>query len=152
MAGTLATGAMSALMMGARRSGLMGQMPPEKITSRALDAAGFWRRHPQVQDLLATALHFAFGGGAGAMFAVGSRQVNPPLPPAIQGMLWGTAVWGVSYLGWVPALGIMPPATRDRPGRAMTMLSAHWLYGAVLGQLLAATVKPARRVSAPAPA
>ncbi len=139
-------------MMGARRSGLLGRMPPEKITSRALDAAGFRHRDPQVQDLLATILHFAFGGGAGALFAAGSRQVNPPLPPAVQGMLWGTAVWGFSYLGWVPALGIMPHATRDRPGRALTMLVAHWLYGAVLGQFLAATVKPPNAVPVPAPA
>ncbi len=137
---------MSALMIGARRSGLLGRMPPEKITSRALDAAGFRRRDSRTQDLLATILHFAFGGGAGALFAVGSKQVRPPLPPALQGIFWGTAVWGVSYLGWVPALGIMPHAARDRPGRALTMLGAHWLYGAVLGQLLAATLKPANAV------
>jgi len=32
VAGTLATGLMSAVMVGAKRSGLMGQMPPETIT------------------------------------------------------------------------------------------------------------------------
>jgi len=36
VAGTLATGFMSTLMMGAKRAGLMGGMPPEKITAAFL--------------------------------------------------------------------------------------------------------------------
>jgi hypothetical protein len=39
----------------------------------------------------------------------------------------------VSYEGWVPAAGIMPPAHRDRPSRSATMVVAHAVYGAVLG-------------------
>ena len=51
------------------------------------------------------------------------------------GALYATGIWLVSYQGWVPALGIMPPASRDRRGRVATMLAAHWVYGAALGVL-----------------
>ena len=51
-------------------------------------------------------------------------------------MIYATGIWLVSYQGWVPALGIMAPASRDRRGRVVTMLAAHWVYGAALGGLV----------------
>jgi hypothetical protein len=51
-------------------------------------------------------------------------------------MMYATGIWLVSYQGWVPALGIMPPASRDRRGRVATMLVAHWVYGAALRELV----------------
>ena len=54
---------------------------------------------------------------------------------ALTGVLYATGIWLVSYQGWVPALGIMPPASGDRRGRVVTMLAAHWVYGAALGTL-----------------
>jgi len=51
-------------------------------------------------------------------------------------VLAASLVWFVSYQGWVPALGLLPPAHRDRPGRPATMLIAHWVYGATLGACL----------------
>ena len=54
---------------------------------------------------------------------------------ASAGALYATGIWLVSYQGWVPALGIMPAASRDRRGRVATMLAAHWVYGAALGVL-----------------
>jgi hypothetical protein len=53
----------------------------------------------------------------------------------LQGVAFGSGVWLVSYMGWVPWLQIMPPAHEDRPGRPQTMLAAHWVYGGVLGAL-----------------
>ena len=47
----------------------------------------------------------------------------------------GEAVYAVSYAGWVPALGALPPADRDRPSRQLVMAAAHLVYGAVLGAL-----------------
>ena len=64
----------------------------------------------------------------------GSARRSAPIAAAI-GALYATGIWLVSYQGWVPALGIMPPASRDRRGRVATMLVAHWVYGAVLGVL-----------------
>jgi hypothetical protein len=45
------------------------------------------------------------------------------------------SVWALSYQGWVPALGILPPASRDQPGRQWTMVAAHVVYGVVLGAM-----------------
>lgn len=137
-AGGLATLGMSAFMFAGRRAGLLGRMPPEKITARALDALGVHRSR-RGQDVAASVMHLAFGAGAGAVFEPARRALRLPVPAALQGAVFGTAVWAVSYMGWVPALGIMPPPERDRPGRPAIMLAAHWVYGAGLGFLLAAS-------------
>jgi hypothetical protein len=52
-------------------------------------------------------------------------------------VVYATAVYAISYLGWIPALNLMPAAGEDRPGRSVTMLVAHWVYGATLGAVLA---------------
>jgi hypothetical protein len=123
---------MSALMLGARHAGLMGTMPPVKITARLLDRVRVRRRGDE-QDVAATLLHFAFGAAAGGVFGLVRRRL--PLPPVLAGVAYGAGVWFVSYKGWVPALGIMPPPERDRPGRPQSMLVAHLVYGATLGLL-----------------
>jgi hypothetical protein len=134
-AGAVATLAMSALMLGAERSGVTGQLPPDRIAGRLLHlTGGRWRRR-RAQAPLAAALHLAFGCACGALFALGARRLRVPVPRPLQGAVFATGVWALSYQGWVPALNIMPPASRDRPGRVKTMLIAHWLYGGVLGVL-----------------
>jgi hypothetical protein len=40
-------------------------------------------------------------------------------------------------MGWVPALGFLPPATEDRPGRPPAMIAAHVVFGAVLAAIVA---------------
>jgi hypothetical protein len=44
-----------------------------------------------------------------------------------------------SFPAWtrrrLPALGLMPPPRRDRPGRPTAMIVAHLVYGTVLGSL-----------------
>lgn len=52
---------------------------------------------------------------------------------AATGAAFGLAVWAAGYEGWVPAMGVLPPAHRDKRSRALTMLAAHLVYGAVLG-------------------
>jgi hypothetical protein len=43
------------------------------------------------------------------------------------------AVWAGSYLGLLPAAGILPSATRDYPERNAVMIGAHVVWGAALG-------------------
>ncbi len=140
-AGAAATVGMSAFMLAARRAGWLGRMPPEKITARTLDRLHI-RRSEQAQDWTATALHLAFGAAAGSLFEPARQIARLPIPAPIQGAAFGTGVWAVSYLGWAPALSVMPPPRRDRPGRPLVMLSAHWVYGALLGLLLSARTQP----------
>ncbi len=59
------------------------------------------------------------------------------------GLAYGAAIWGVSYMGWVPALGIMPPADRDRRDRQTVMLAAHLVYGTALAVMVGARARTA---------
>jgi len=130
-------------MAAGRRAGLLGRMPPERITARLLNELGV-KRSRQTQDAVATVMHLGFGAAAGALFEPLRAALRLPVPAPLQGAVFGTAVWAVSYMGWVPALGILPPPGRDRPGRPEVMLGAHWVYGVLLGLLSArqATRRP----------
>ncbi len=132
--GVVATAVMSAAMLLAKRSCAMGEMPPEKITARFLNRAGVPRTAEQ-QDALAIAFHFAFGAVGGACFRLAAARIPAPAVPL--GMAYGTGIWAVSYMGWVPALRIMPPADRDRRGRQLAMIAGHLMYGSTLGLLVA---------------
>ena len=144
-AGVVATAVMSVPMLAADKAGLMPEPPPEKITEDALSAAGVdpAERTEAQENAAATVMHFAFGAGCGALFALGRRRLLDDRghrtgrsgSPALLGVPYGLAIWVVSYKGWVPALGILPPPERDRPGRVRTMIGAHVVYGAVLGEV-----------------
>jgi uncharacterized membrane protein YagU involved in acid resistance len=145
LGGLGATLVMSAVMLAARRAGLTPQLPPDRIAEEGIEEV---KEAPSTEDeeaIVATVTHFAFGAGAGALYgAMSAPIVRSPLPLAIgAGLAFGTAVWLVSYQGWVPALGIMPPASRDHPGRVATMVAAHWVFGAAL----AVTTRQLRRAS-----
>jgi uncharacterized membrane protein YagU involved in acid resistance len=120
-------------MLGAKRAGFVGGMPPEKVTSKLLHRAGIEHTRAQ-QDALATVLHFGFGATAGAAFGVLAPRSLIARVPA--GLTYGVAIWGVSYMGWMPALGIMPPPERDRRDRQAVMLAAHLVYGTTLALMV----------------
>ncbi len=133
--GGIGTIAMSAVMMAAQKTDIMGGQPPELITAAALDAASI-RRKVDTQHVLAVLMHFGFGVVTGAFFGLLHRRLRPPIAAAPHGVVFGTLVWAVSYKGWVPALGIIPPPERDRPGRPISMVLAHWVYGLILGLII----------------
>lgn len=136
--GLVATGAMSLLMLAGRRLGLTGTLPPRRITDRAVQELDPVDR-PSHDDrqLLAGSVHFAFGAGAGALFGLLTAGLRSLRISTGLGIVYGTLVYLISYQGWIPALNLMPPASRDRTGRVVTMLGGHWVYGALLGLLVA---------------
>jgi hypothetical protein len=145
-AGALSTVAMSGVMLGAKRAGLTGELPPERITRRAIDAVSAEPPDDHKEDAIAAVAHLGFGAFAGAVFGVlttrsGSVSGSPAIA-SFTGMMYATGIWLVSYQGWVPALGILPPASSDRRGRVLTMLAAHWVYGATLGLLVTLALGP----------
>jgi len=127
-------------MIGAKRAGFVGDMPPEKITATMLRRAGIAHSRGE-QDAVAAFLHFGFGAAAGAAFGVIAPKPLMVRLPA--GLAYGAAIWGVSYMGWVPALGIMPPAERDRRDRQTVMLAAHLVYGTALAVMIGPRVREA---------
>lgn len=130
VAGSVATGAMSAPMLVAGRAGLMGRQPPEAIVRRAGQLAG---AEPQgsTADALAALSHVAYGVTAGAAYALLPTSSRP----VARGVVFGLAIYGVSYAGWVPVLRALPFASEDRPDRQAAMAVAHVVFGAVLGAL-----------------
>lgn len=133
VAGAAATALMSAPMLVAGRAGAMGTQPPERVVEEALGRAGHDDASEEEQNLMATLAHLGMGSGSGALFALARRRLDLPVPTAAQGVAFGLAVWATSYKGWMPALGILPPAEDDRPGRRRTMVATHVLFGAALG-------------------
>jgi hypothetical protein len=136
LGGALGTATMSLFMAAAHRSGMLGTPPPAIIADAAIDGRGDGGGASS-RNALALAGHFGFGSAAGVLFGLLHRRFRPhrhsSIFPALQGVTFGLLVWAVSYKGWIPALGIMPPPERDRPGRPVTMIVAHIIYGATLG-------------------
>lgn len=130
LAGSAATVVMSAFMLAAQRAGLVGEQPPEAIVRSAGAAVG---NEPQglTADALASLAHLGFGATVGAGYALlPDRRAGVPAAVATS-----LAVYAVSYQGWVPVLGALPRASRDRSDRQSVMVVAHVLFGAVLGRL-----------------
>ena len=111
-------------------------LPPRKVTMRAAGAAGVRHKLDESERLgLTLAAHFGYGTGAGALYGPLSRSVKGPA--AVKGMGYGLLVWAGSYLGLLPALGLLSPATDHPPRRNALMIAAHLVWGATLGLLTA---------------
>lgn len=146
--GVIATAAMSAVMLATQKAGLLGEMPPKKIVNRFLGLTGLHRATPEpAKKALAALTHFAFGGACGALFGVaneawrarhrGAAAARVHGAPVSAGLAFGTAIWALSYAGWVPAIGAMPMPHADRPGRQPAMVLAHLVYGTVVAKIIA---------------
>lgn len=72
------------------------------------------------------AAHFGFGALAGALLAAANVPARP-LPMAAAGV----GVWAGSYMGWIPALGILRPASGHPLRRNALMTGVHLVWGAV---------------------
>lgn len=132
-AGVAATAAMSVVMLGAQRKGLVSEPPPELLVDRSLEKAGVEASEPATNGA-ATITHFAYGAAAGALFAVLRRRVPGPAPWA--GLAYGAAVAVAGYQGWVPAAGLLPPLDDQSPGLRRTVVLSHLVYGAALDAAL----------------
>jgi uncharacterized membrane protein YagU involved in acid resistance len=111
-------------------------LPPRIITTRLLGGSGGSAATiDEVDDSELTALtlisHFAYGGACGALYAVGEKFL--PGPRVATGVVFGLAVWAGSYLVWLPATGILAPATEHPRERVALMVAAHVVWGASTG-------------------
>ena len=143
-AGTVATVAMSALMLAAGRVGLLGRQPPQAIAEQAVRVGTGEHLSPPAGQALGVVTHLAFGAGAGVGYALLPRR----LPPPLRGCAWALGIYAVAYQGWVPALGALPPADEDRRDRVAVMVAVHLAYGVVLARVEQA-LDPKRRGAHP---
>jgi uncharacterized membrane protein YagU involved in acid resistance len=137
VAGLLATVPMTLFMRAAWR--LLPRreqypLPPRLITTQLVRQVQPPQRIDQDNlTALTLLLHFLFGAAMGAIYGVieGKVRLNEP----VKGTLMGTAVWSGSYLGWLPLLGILTPATEHPKRRNVLMIVAHFIWGGALGVL-----------------
>ena len=129
-AGLIATIAMTAFMATGHRWLLPTKqrypLPPRLITDFLQGSPTLGRRTTGRID--AHKLHFLFGAATGAAYGAGRVQGASQLA----GITYGLAVWAASYLGWIPAIGALPPAHQQPRERTLLMIAAHIVWGASL--------------------
>lgn len=124
IAGIVATVAMTATMR--RLHPLLSFKSRYPLPPREITQAWFGFRSENDLRGLTTFLHLGFGAAAGALLGTLCRR-----PQVLAGALYGAGVWATSYLGWIPAVGLLKPATRHPVDRNALMMSAHLVWGAV---------------------
>lgn len=92
-------------------------LPPREIIDRLAGRQN--ERDARIMTILA---HFGFGAAAGAIYA------TTPLR-RLGGIAYGLGVWAASYLGWIPAARILPPATEHPMDRNLLMVAVHVVWG-----------------------
>jgi hypothetical protein len=115
-------------------------LPPREIIQSMARATAADRGagEGELQDLTLGA-HFAYGAAAGALYAA-----LRPGDGLAAGAGYGLLVWAASYLGWIPGLSILEPATRHPLRRNGLMLAAHVVWGATT----ALTIRELQRAEA----
>ncbi|MEZ4552489.1 MAG: DUF1440 domain-containing protein [Dehalococcoidia bacterium] len=142
VAGAAATAPMTLFMTLAHRALPMTErypLPPRQVTERASERSGVELPRTEGRTLAVTLLaHFAYGAATGALYGSRPPAAVPKktLAAAVDGALFGLVVWDVSYLGLLPALGLLPPATLHPWRRNALMISAHIVWGGSLGAIL----------------
>ena len=135
VAGALATVPMTVAMELAFRAlprGLRYPLPPRQITDEMDAVAGRPLPRDEQSHLVATLLaHVAYGAAAGSGFLlVPSRGMARSM---VNGIAYGLGLWAISYVGWLPALRLMPTPSGQPRERVALMVGAHVVWGASLG-------------------
>src|SRR5215813_7357716 len=87
------------------------------------------RRIPQVVETgAAQTLAVGYGLTFGGLYALLRPKGGPPF---VEGVILGIVNWAAGYLGWLPALGFMPPVWRQKTPQAIAPIAEHALYGIV---------------------
>lgn len=126
IAGFVGTMAMTAAMRRMHRRLPAEQrypLTPREIVDSAADQAKVELPSEAAKDIT-TAAHFAYGALMGAMISA----MNPK-PSKPTGAAAGLAIWLASYMGWIPAVGALEPATRHPRRRNALMIAAHGVWG-----------------------
>lgn len=112
-------------------------LPPRQVTEGLAEKAGV-NEHldEQGRETATWASHFAYGAACGALYGVLSGEGLGDRRAAFAGAGFGLAVWAGSYLGWLPAAGIISPATEHPARRNALMIAAHLVWGASAGVTL----------------
>lgn len=119
------------LFMTAAMRRMHEKLPPRErypLTPREIIDSSAAKAEVPLQDEaakdLTTAGHFAYGAASGALLGLANVTMGP-----VSGGLAGVGVWLGSYMGWIPAAGILKPVTDHPPRRNLLMIAAHVVWG-----------------------
>src|SRR5205085_12487971 len=93
-----------------------GEFMLEQI-ERALPMKVQQRIPDNVEQVAVKSLHLGYGMTFGALYGVLRKR---PGNVVIDGAALGLVTWAAGYLGWLPATGLMPAVTRQRPRQVIT--------------------------------
>ena len=133
IAGFVGTLAMtSAMARGHRRLPREERYPltPREIVDRLTEEAGARLSNEAAKDATLAA-HFLYGAACGALIAAAD-----PRPSQAKGAVAGAGVWLASYLGWIPGVGILKPATEHPLRRNLLMIGSHLVWGATTARAM----------------
>jgi hypothetical protein len=121
-------------------------LPPRRIAMRLVTKSGFEvpRREADRRALTLTA-HYAYGTTLGGVY--GLIAPRRPLTALAGGVPFAMAVWAGGYLGWLPAVGLHPSATREPASRNALMIAAHFVWAGVIAATVAGTAARCSRPS-----
>lgn len=122
-------------------------LPPSEITAVAEQSSLGAALDQPSHTAVTLAAHFGYGAAAGALY--GPLIARLRLPPALAGSTFGVLVWTASYMGLLPMLGILKPATAHPPRRTALMIAAHLVWGVTVSALFERLAGAGRRVRVP---
>ena len=108
-------------------------LPPRIITEEIAERLGIEDRIGE-KEMVGFSIfsHFGYGAVFGTVYALVQDRI--PVHSSLKGALAGVALWAASYLGWLPAMGILTPATQHPWRRNLLMILAHVVWGVTLGE------------------
>lgn len=98
-------------------------LTPREIIDSAADAVSVPLPGETAKDVT-TAAHFLYGAASGALLGAATVTLGP-----VPGGMAGVGVWLGSYMGWIPGVGLLKPATEHPPRRNLLMIGAHVVWG-----------------------
>jgi hypothetical protein len=100
---------------------------PAQVGQRVVE--GVFQRDVSTEQetLLENAVHWSYGLGWAGLYGIVQGTVRAD--PLRHGAVFGTIVWGASYLGLLPAARLSPPAWRLPAVANLTGLVTHLVYG-----------------------
>lgn len=106
-------------------------LPPREIVDDLAEKAGVREfMSEKTMEEVTWFSHFSYGAFVGALYA--GMKSSLPGDAFVKGTTFGLAVWSGSYLGWLPALNILKPATEHPYQRNILMIAAHVVLGTTL--------------------
>ncbi|MGY6662400.1 MAG: hypothetical protein ACXIVO_08775 [Glycocaulis sp.] len=124
LAGVAGTVAMTAAMRRLNRqlpASARYPLPPREL----VEAGGQDLPEPLAEEVTLLG-HAGYGAATGAIM-----PLLIPRTSVLNGALYGGLVWMLSYLGWIPASGLLKNAACHPPSRNLAMIAVHLVWGGV---------------------